>query len=289
MKLRRLSCAPVSDDHKEQGMSFEATRLSERIGSEVRVGIGDLLTPAVGRALRELLIERGVLVFKRINLSDEQQVELARLMGTVREEGQKGIFKITLDKKENARADYLKGSFLWHIDGTHDAVPPFATLLTGHVLSDIGGQTEFASSYAAYEELPADMKRRIDGLKVVHSVEVSMTRAGIEPTEANLAYWRSIPDKTHNLVWTHQSGRKSLVIGCHASHVEGMDKAAGRELLEELLAWATQPKFVYRHEWSKGDLIIWDNTGVLHRVEPYPLDSGRMMHRTTLVGEEAFA
>ena len=64
---------------------------------------------------------------------------------------------------------------------------------------------------------------------------------------------------------------------------------AGRALLDELLAWATQPRFVYRHEWSVGDLVIWDNTGCMHRVEPYPADSGRMTHRTTLVGEEAIA
>ena len=116
-----------------------------------------------------------------------------------------------------------------------------------------------------------------------------MRRADIEPTEANLAFWRKFPDKTHSLVWTHKSGRKSLVIGCHASHVEGMDKIEGQKLLQELLDWTTQSRFVYRHEWTPGDLLIWDNTGVLHRVEPYPLDCGRMMHRTTLLGEEPFA
>ena len=268
---------------------FEAINLKDRIGTEVRIDVDTLLTAEAGKALRNLLIERGILVFKELNLTDEQQLALTQFMGSLREEGDKGILKITLDKKANARADYLKGSFLWHIDGTHDNVPPFATLLTGHVLSQIGGQTEFANSYAAYEELPQSTKDRIDNLKVVHSVEVSMTRADIEPTAENLAFWRSIPDKSHNLVWTHKSGRKSLVIGCHASHIEGMDKQEGQQLLQELLAWATQPKFVYRHEWTRGDLIIWDNTGVMHRVEPYPLDSGRMMHRTTLMGTESFA
>jgi alpha-ketoglutarate-dependent taurine dioxygenase len=116
-----------------------------------------------------------------------------------------------------------------------------------------------------------------------------MARAEVEPTPQNLAYWSQVPDKTHNLVWTHRSSRKSLVIGCHASHVVGMDPAESRELLDELLAWATQPRFIYRHEWTVGDMLIWDNTGVLHRAEPYPMDSGRVMHRTTLMGEEAFA
>ncbi len=68
-----------------------------------------------------------------------------------------------------------------------------------------------------------------------------------------------------------------------------MDRDAGEKLLHELLAWTTQPKFVYRHEWMPGDVLIWDNTGVLHRAEPYPVDSNRLMRRTTLVDEEPFA
>ncbi len=270
-------------------MIFEALSLKDRVGAEIRANVENLLTPEIARRVRNLLVERGVLVFKALSLSEEQQLALSQLMGTLRQEGQKGVIKITLDKTLNARADYLKGSWLWHIDGTHDDVPPFATLLTGITLSETGGQTEFANSYAAYDELPQVMKDRIAGLKVVHSFEISMRRAGVEPTPETIDYWRSIADKTHNLVWTHKSGRKSLVIGCHASHVVGMGKTEGETLLQELLDWATQPRFVYRHEWTPGDLVIWDNTGVLHKAEPYPLDSGRVMRRTTLMGEEPFA
>ena len=270
-------------------MTFVVQKLKDRVGSEVRTTVENLLTPDVASKVRELLVERGVLVFRQLNLTDEQQLALTSLMGSLREEGQKGIIKITLDKKANAKAEYLKGSWLWHIDGTHDDVPPFGSLLTGIVLSETGGQTEFANTYAAYEDLPQATKDRIAGLKVIHSFEVSMRNAGVEPTEDTLAYWRSLPPKAHNLVWTHKSGRKSLVIGCSASHIEGMDKAEGEKLLQELLEWTTQPKFVYRHEWTPGDLLIWDNTGVLHRAEPYPIDCGRMMRRTTLMGEEPFA
>jgi alpha-ketoglutarate-dependent taurine dioxygenase len=270
-------------------MSFEVVNLKERIGTEIRTDAEALMTSEVASGVRRLLVERGVLVFKELHLKDEEQVKLARMIGSLREEGENGIFKVTLDRQANARADYLKGSFLWHIDGTHDTVPVFASLLSGRRLSTTGGQTEFANSYAAYEELPQETKDRIDGLKVVHSFATSMRRAGVEATPETLAHWRSIPDRTHNLVWTHKSGRKSLVIGCHASHVEGMDRSESDLLLGEVLEWTTQPKFLYRHEWSVGDMLIWDNTGVLHRAEPYPPDCGRMMHRTTLLGEEAFA
>lgn len=194
-----------------------------------------------------------------------------------------------MNKDANAHADYLKGSFLWHIDGTHDKIPPFATMLSAKIVSQTGGQTAFANSYMAYDALSDDMKRRIESLRVVHSVETSMRRAGIEATEENLTQWRSFPHTTHSLVWAHKSGRKSLVIGCHASHIENMDHDEGEALIQSLIAWATQDKFVYRHEWTPGDMLVWDNTGVMHRAEPYPMDSGRIMHRCTLLGEEAFS
>lgn len=270
-------------------MAFQIQPLNDAIGSEIRGDIQELLKPEASADLRQLLVERGVLVFRELNLSEDDHVALARQLGNVRDELGNSIYKIAIDKKNNAHGDYLKGSFLWHIDGTHDRIPPLGTVLTGRVLSGTGGQTEFANSYAAYEQLSDDMKQRLDGLQVVHRVETSMRRAGIETTEDNLAYWRSFEDTTHSLVWTHACGRKSLVIGCHADHIVGLQRSESDTLLQELLEWTTQDRFKYRHEWSVGDTIAWDNTGVLHRAEPYPLDSGRLMHRTTLLGEEAFS
>lgn len=266
-------------------MQLNARNLTETIGSEIFSSVEDLLRPEIAAQVRALLVERGVLVFRRINLSDEEQVKLAALLGAVRDEGENGIFKVTFDKA-NPQGASLKGSFLWHMDGTHDTVPVFASLLSGKVLSNEGGDTYFANSYAAYEALAPEVKERIEGLKGVHSVATSMRKAGVD---LGPGISERMPNRSHNLVWTHESGRKSLVIGCHASHIEGMERDAGEALIEELLAWTTQERFVYRHEWSVGDLLIWNNTGVLHRADPYPLDSGRMMHRTTLVGEEAFA
>ncbi|VWX47269.1 TauD/TfdA family dioxygenase [Novosphingobium sp. 9U] len=270
-------------------MALEVIDLTPVTGSEVRVDLATLLAPETGKELRRLLVQRGVLVFRGANLTDEQQVQLAGNMGNIRDEGKDGVFKVTLDKRENAGAEYLKGSFLWHMDGTHDQVPVFASLLSGRKLSQEGGQTMFANSYAAYEALREEMKRKIENLHAVHSLGMSMTRAGVEATDEDRARWHMAPDRTHKLVWPHANGRKSLVIGCHASHIAEMDRQEGEELIEDLIAWTTQPRFVYVHEWTPGDLLIWDNTGVLHRVEPYPMDSGRMMHRTTLLGEEAFA
>jgi alpha-ketoglutarate-dependent taurine dioxygenase len=95
--------------------------------------------------------------------------------------------------------------------------------------------------------------------------------------------------KEHPLVWRHASGRRSLVLGATAERIVGMSAAEGRALLDRLLEWATQPRFVYRHHWQVGDLVIWDNRGTMHRALPYSPTSNRVMHRTTLVGDEAIA
>jgi len=228
-----------------------------------------------------------VLLFRGINLTDAQQLDFARTLGEVINQGEKGIFKVTLDSKENVMAEYLRGTVLWHIDGFMDDVPTLASMLSARKLSSVGGQTEFANTYAAFDDRPEKRRQELQKLRVVHTMIATQRDVFPNPTPEQRAAWARFPDKVHPLVWTHRSGRKSLVLGSSASHIDGMGMDEGRALLDELMAWATQPKFVYRHEWSFGDLVIWDNTGCMHRVEAYPADSGRMMHRTTLVGEEA--
>ena len=270
-------------------MTFTATPLSPRIATQIDSDAASLTSGRHAKEIRALLEQRGALVFRRANLTDEQQLTFARTLGGVIEQGNKGIFKVTLDTKENAMADYLRGTVLWHIDGFGDDVPTLASMLSARRLSAVGGQTEFANTYAAFEDLPATRRQELQKLRVVHTMVATQRDVFPNPTPAQQAAWARFADKTHPLVWTHRSGRKSLVLGSSASHVVGMSMDEGRALLDELLAWATQPKFVYRHEWSIGDLVIWDNTGCMHRVAAYPADSGRMMHRTTLVGEEAIA
>lgn len=108
--------------------------------------------------------------------------------------------------------------------------------------------------------------------------------------EEDLARWRGMSSvMVHPLVWKHRSGRKSLVIGTHADSVVGLPIPHGRSLLVRLQEWAAQPEFSYRHEWQPGDLAIWDNCGVMHRVVPYDENSGRRMHRTSIMGEERVA
>jgi alpha-ketoglutarate-dependent taurine dioxygenase len=110
-----------------------------------------------------------------------------------------------------------------------------------------------------------------------------------EPSYEKMKLWQSVGKNTLPLVWKHKTGRKSLVLGATALQVEGMDIIESEALLCRLRDWATSPQFVYRHKWSLGDMVIWDNTGTMHRALQYDHDSGRLMHRTKLEGEEAFA
>ncbi|MGK2909542.1 MAG: TauD/TfdA dioxygenase family protein [Sphingobium sp.] len=168
-------------------------------------------------------------------------------------------------------------------------VPIFASLMSSRKLSDTGGQTEFSNTYAAYDDLPEAEKVALEKLKVVHMFEVAQRYVQPEPSYDLLKAWQQFQPNVLPLVWTHRSGRKSLVLGSTASHVEGMDLREGWALLTRLRDYATQPQFVYRHEWTLGDLVIWDNTGTMHRALAYAMDNGRMMHRTNLAGEESFA
>ena len=270
-------------------MALEMTDLKPRIGTELHATRDDLLSGAHAAQVREVLEQRGVVLFRQVGLDDREQVAFARTLGDVVDLGVDNIYKVSLDRNVTRTADYLLGTFLWHIDGTTDEVPTRASVLSARKLSDTGGQTQWANTYAAYEDLPAEDKEAIDGLRVVHHVETIERAARDNFTEQDVASWRSRPVRSHPLVWAHGSGRKSLVLGATATRVEGMGDEEGRALLDRLQAWATQPQFVYEHEWTVGDLVIWDNTGTMHRVIPYDADSGRLMHRTTLVGEEPLA
>lgn len=275
-------------------MNVTTIDLTPRIGTEINAGLETLLDGSAAAQCRRILEERGVIIFRELNLDDRQQVAFARTLGELHQLGKDGIFKIALNKEPNRgdgeylAAEYIKGTFFWHIDGTTGDLPNRATLLSAHRLSAAGGQTEFANTYAAYDDLPESEQKYLDTLKVVHSLKALQRVVNPTTSGEQQAYQRHA-EKTHPLVWRHQSGRKSLVLGMTASHIEGISMPEGHALLSRLMEWATQPQFVYRHEWTLGDLVVWDNTGTMHRVVPYALDSGRLMHRTTLAGEEVLA
>lgn len=267
------------------------------IGSLVHTDRQTLLSGEKAQEIRALMEDRGVLVFPQINLTDEEQIAFTHTLGTFAHEASEygdskedAVYPITMDSSINPNADYLKGAFFWHIDGTMAQVPILASIMSARRLSEPGtGDTEFCNTYAAWDALPEEDKARLDGLQVDHAMWRSQLYYNPEPTFAQLQAWQSRGVNRLPLVWTHRSGRKSLVLGCTALQVAGMDMSESEALLVRLREWATSPQFSYRHTWSVGDMVVWDNTGTMHRACPYDHRSGRLMHRTKLEGEEAFA
>jgi alpha-ketoglutarate-dependent taurine dioxygenase len=282
-------------------MALDTIDIAPRIGSELRIGKADLVGGAHAGEIRELLVARGAILIRDLHLNDEELRTVARSLGDLRiggakrgadgktlNEGEEGVLKVSLDPEVNPEyARLLFGNLLWHMDGTYEAVPPFATLFTPYRLSQQGGDTMFASTYAAFEDLPADEQEWLGTLRVVHTMQAALFPAKRDCSPEEFALWSSYPQRSHPLVWQHKSGRRSLVLSTSAAYVEGMHPAESHDLLQRLMLHATQGQYTYRHQWRLGDLAIWDNTGVMHRAMPFEAGSAREFHRCTLNGEEA--
>jgi alpha-ketoglutarate-dependent taurine dioxygenase len=268
--------------------------LSPRIGARAAVSRAEALDLTFADECMDALERYGVLVFPGIGLDDDEQVAFSENLGDVipmgpmRPDGtQEVVYKVTLDPQQSASAEYLKGTVGWHIDGLQaDGPPPKATMLTARRLSPTGGQTEFCNTYAAYDDLPEADRSYCESLRAVHSLEASKRNTDPDATPEELARARRRAGKEHPLVWHHRSGRRSLILGITMDRVSNMTEAESRALVDRLTAHATRRDNVYRHDWQIGDLVIWDNCGVMHRVIPYDPHSGRLMHRTTLHGIE---
>jgi len=275
-------------------MTTRTTPISASIGVEVRGYTSkDFLGTQAADECRRLLFEHGVVVYREAHIVDADLVAFSRMLGEVVVAPVGGhpdypeISPVTMDPSKSALAGLRRSTIFWHTDGLTDAVPQKATLLTAREIANDGGDTEFANTYAAYEALPDKEKAELARYRVVHSVTASQLLLNPDPTPEQLAKWNRAPSREHPLVWTRRDGRKSLLIGATAGEIVGLSQQDSRSILDHMLAWATQPQFVLRHQWRVGDLVVWDNTGMLHRATPYEPTSRRLMHRTTLVGDEA--
>ncbi|MDH6247743.1 TauD/TfdA family dioxygenase [Mycobacterium sp. OTB74] len=275
-------------------MTIAMSPISEAIGVQVTgYTSSDFLAPNAARDCQQLLDRHGVVVYREAHITDADLVAFSRRLGEVVVASTGGhpdfpeISPVTLDPSKSALAGLRRSTIFWHTDGLTDQIPQKATLLTAREIADEGGDTEFATTYAAFEALPAGRRDELECLRVVHSVTASQLLLNPTPTPEQRAKWDRAPSREHPLVWRRRDGRKSLLIGATAGQIVGMNADDSRALLDEVLAWATQPQFVLHHQWRVGDLVVWDNTGMLHRAIPYEPTSRRLMHRTTLVGEEA--
>jgi taurine dioxygenase len=178
-----------------------------------------------------------------------------------------------------------RGTLVWHSDLSFQRRPALATILYGIEVPKTGGETLFCDMCAAYAALSEAMKRRIATLRGIHDLDYSRTRAGAPPMPERQR--AEAPPVDHPLVRTHpETGRKCLYIGHHIARIEGMDDAASLALLGELMAHATQPRFVYSNRWQTGDVVMWDSRCTMHRATEYDAATERrVIHRTVVKGD----
>jgi len=281
-------------------MTIAVTRLTPCFAA--RIDGADISRPLDGEtwaAIRAAFEEHSVLVFRGQPLDDESQISFSLRFGDLEitrsmnpAAGTPFARQSNLDMKtgevipaDDRRMVYQLANMFWHTDSSFKAVPSLCSLLSGRIVPPEGGATEFASARAAYPSLPEALKRQVETAVVVHDFSWSrdQVRPGFFTAEERAVY----PPVRHPLVRTNPAnGRRSLFLGAHASHVEGLPLDEGRALLKTLLDHVTRSEFCYRHEWQEGDLVVWDNRCVLHRATPYDTARHkRLMQRTTVSGD----
>ncbi len=283
-------------------MAITVTPLHPTLGAELR-GV-DLTRPIAAEVFAEIeaaFNRYGILVFPEQPVTDEQQLAFSRLFGPLEVNpnyaGAKmrlrpdvaDISNLDAEGRVLARDDrrnlFNLGNQLWHTDSSFKRVPAKCSLLSARELPSAGlmgaGETEFADLRAVWDALPEAKKRELDGLVVEHSIFRSRSQIGF--ADFNDEIFKQLPPVPQALVRHHPaSGRTSLYLASHASHIIGWPVEEGRALIEELIAFATQPQFVYRHRWTVGDLVIWDNRCTMHRGRPFDDTQRRVLHRTTV-------
>lgn len=273
--------------------------ITPTIGANVFIAPRDVTNAGVPSQILQALGKYNVLVFPRIHLSDEQFLALTSQLGEKEEvkatadgsaPSDKGVYRISLEKDDKTQLEYVKGNDFWHMDGTSYKVPGKATLLKCENPPSEGGDTGFANLFAAYDALPPQRKQQLDHMRVRHCLAAVGRKLYEQPTEDDYRRWDAVfPLTEHPLVWRQRDGRTSLLIGATADSIVGLPEEESTKILQELLDWCTQDRFTYRHHWQQGDLVIFNNPGLLHRSYPYSNAAGRVMHRTTLKGTEAIA
>ncbi len=263
-------------------------------GATIRdVKVRERLSAATISEIRAAIDRFGVVVIPNQDLSNEVQVAFCEQFGSLETSTQSARARIADDRIydvsniDETEAIYSRddeqfllslSNQLWHTDNSFKAVPARYSMLSCRETPSTGGETEFADMRGAYDGLPQPMQAMLDGLVAEHAFIHSRRVLGFDRP---LPRVEAMPPAHHPIVHTHAgSGRKSLYLASHASHIMGWPVPEGRLLLFDLIEHATQPRFVYQHSWRELDLVIWDNRCTMHRGRRYPSDERRDLRQT---------
>lgn len=285
---------------KARPLSIEVNPLNCAFAAEiVGADLREPPTPELMALVEDAVAEHAVVAIRDQHLDDEQHIRFSRAFGPLELPPNLGLAGVkkrlrrelydasNLDEngrllgEASLRRRYNRGNELFHTDSSFNDLPTKWSLLLGHVLPPEGGQTQFVDMRIVYDELAPALKADLEGLTAEHWLWYSRQQTGLNDVTDEMR--RLMPPVHHPVVRTMPYGRKTLYIGAHASHIVGRPEEEGRALLQELYAFATQPKFIYGHEWRAGDLVIWDNRCTMHRAGEFDdLRYPRDMRRTTV-------
>ena len=258
--------------------------------------------------VEDAMREHAVLCIRdQSHIDDEQHLAFARAFGPLELPGNKphhggrvafGLYDVSnlgpdgeIIEPDSPRAKIAKGNELFHADSSFNDLPSKWSMLRGVTVTPERGETETIDMRAVYDALPQETKVRLEGLEAQHNYFHSRRKAGAkvdESTNPLAPYMRSVQP----VVRTSASGRKALFVGAHTERILGLDEAESKALIDELVAFATQPRFIYAHTWRQGDILIWDNRCTLHRGTAYDYrNHKRDMRRATIneAGEDRSA
>jgi len=274
--------------------SFAITPLTEHTGAEVTgLDFTHPIAPGDLTILRRAFVDHHVLVMREQHFGPQEFKAAAQLFGDLQPHdkqerhvpGHPGVDYVSNDQIENGRRIIPGETF--HTDHSNHPRPPKATTLFAVELPSHGGDTQYVNMHDAYDDLPADTKRRIDGLKAVHVYQSKYSPRPLgQITEASRR--QMPPPGVHPLVCTHpENGRKSLFLNpVRMQSIVGMEDSEALALIDVLMRHATQTKYEYRHKWQPGDWVLWDNRSVMHQANPdYDMSERRYLYRLMLKGE----
>jgi alpha-ketoglutarate-dependent 2,4-dichlorophenoxyacetate dioxygenase len=281
-------------DHSEFAAEVGGVKIASGVSPEDFTGVRDALDRYAVVVLRDQLTGD-------LDRDARAQLEFAQMFGAldssyIPSAADRGnahpsygeVSNVTSDGSLWAEGDrrrwFLMANFIWHSDTSFKPVPTWVTLLSAHEAPPEGGDTEFCDLRRAYDDLSPAMKARIEPLRAMHSIFHSRGQVGY--TDFTDEERAAAPPVPQPLVRTNaRTGRKSLYLSSHASHIVGMDDKDGSALLQELTDFATQPQYCYPHKWRNGDIAIWDNGCTMHRATPFPEFKYRRVMKRTSVNE----
>lgn len=274
---------------------MKVRHITPTIGVEITdVNLSESLDDATFGAIREAWLHGKVAVFRGQNLTERQLMAFGGRFGELEihvrstyHSRQNPEVMIVSNKKEEGRAIGVlgDGEAKWHIDQSYMPQPTFGTILFGEEIPPEGGDTWFADLSAAYDRLSPELRSRIDGRHVVNSVERHNRRdsAGRPDLQMSADQLKRAPDSRHPLVRTHPVlGSRSIYYSpSHTAELDGSAEDQSQALFDALLDVMTQPDLIYRHHWTRGDVVMWDNTHTMHRRDPFPGQFTRLLKRVS--------